>query len=281
MTHLCQTVWKELRGTLGKPNAGIRGDQPDTLQSAFLEMLEERAPARLILLRPLANAKNLPITALVHADRNQQRDVAHLARPAALEHDAVEINIRVVALDRTIAPRLDRPVDLLVQVRHGRGRHPRAPQCLRDVLDPAHRYPCQIHLDQRLFDRALATPVALDNRRLEGLRPKLGDLQPYLAGLGPQLALIVARARVPTRLAALVALRIAQSVRFGFKQRVQRLLHALSHDPVKVALDPLVVNRDDIVQRTRCSLGHEGSFSPTWLRLATSSSARFGPASPT
>src|SRR5262249_28200990 len=33
-----------------------------------------------------------------------------------------------------------------------------------------------------------------------------------LAGLGLQLALIVARARVPTRLAALVALRIAQSV---------------------------------------------------------------------
>src|SRR5262249_39363910 len=92
-----------------------RGDQPDTLQSAFLEMLEESAPARLILLRPLANAENLPITALVHANRNQQRDVAHLAGPAALEHDAVEINIRVVALDRTIAPRLDRPVDLLVE----------------------------------------------------------------------------------------------------------------------------------------------------------------------
>src|SRR6516225_7751994 len=92
---------------------------------------------------PLANAKNFPITALVHTDRNQQRDVAHLAGPAALEHDAVEINIRVLALDRTIAPGLDRPVDLLVEVRHRRRRHPRAPQCLRDVLDPAHRYPGQ------------------------------------------------------------------------------------------------------------------------------------------
>src|SRR5262249_30101159 len=72
-----------------------------------------------------------------------------------------------------------------------------------------------------------------------------------------------------------------QLVRFGFKQRVQRLLHAPSHDPVEVALDPLVVNRDDIVQRTRCSLGHGGSFSPTWLRFATSSSATFGAARPT
>jgi len=107
-------LWKELCGALGKPNAGIRGDQPDTLQPAFFEMLEERAPASLVFLCPLANAENLPITALVHADRNQQRDVAHLAGPTALEHDAVEINIGVLALDRTIAPGLDRPVDLLV-----------------------------------------------------------------------------------------------------------------------------------------------------------------------
>ena len=66
------------------------GLRADTLQPAFLEMLED-----------------------VHADRNQQRDVAHLAGPTALEHDAVKINIGVLALDRTIAPGLDRPVDLL------------------------------------------------------------------------------------------------------------------------------------------------------------------------
>src|SRR6516165_841162 len=129
--------------------------------------------ATLVLLRPLANAENLPIAALVRADCNQQRDVAHLAGPAALEHDAVEINIRVLALDRTVAPGLDRPVDLLVQVRHRRGRYPCPPQCLRDVLDPAHRYPRQIHLDQRLLDRALAPPIALDDGRLERLPAQL------------------------------------------------------------------------------------------------------------
>src|SRR5262249_45904848 len=122
-------------------------------------MLEERAPARLVLLRPLANPKNLPITALVHADRNQQRDVAHLARSGALERAAAEIHLRGGALDRTIAPRLAGPIDLLVKARHCRGRHPRAPQSLRNVLDPAPRSPGQIHLDQRLFDRALAPPI--------------------------------------------------------------------------------------------------------------------------
>src|SRR5262249_36537 len=108
-------------------------DQPDTLQPAFLEMLEELAPATLVLLRPLANAENLPIAALVHADCNQQRDVADLAGPAALEHDAIEINIRVLALDRTIAPGLDCPVDLLVHVRHRPAPHPHPPHSLRHV----------------------------------------------------------------------------------------------------------------------------------------------------
>src|SRR5215467_9593729 len=58
-TPLPGGLWKELCGALGKPDTGIRGDQPDTLQPASLEMLEERAPASLVFLRPLANAENL------------------------------------------------------------------------------------------------------------------------------------------------------------------------------------------------------------------------------
>src|SRR5262249_49760480 len=56
----------------------------------------------------------------------------------------------------------------------------------------------------------------------------------------------------PTRLAALIPLRIAPPIRLGIEQGVQRLLHGTPHHAVEVALDPLVVNRDDIVQRTRC-----------------------------
>src|SRR5262249_28795027 len=113
------------------------------------------------------------------------------------------INIRVLALDRTIAPRLDRPVDLLVQVRYRRGRHPRPPQCLRDVLDPAHRHPGQIHLDQRLLHRALAPPIALDDSRLERLLAQLRSPQPYLASFGPQAALVVPSAGIAAPGAAL------------------------------------------------------------------------------
>src|SRR5262245_20873318 len=238
-THLCQAASRKNSAALSASPMQASEVISRTPFNPRSLMLEERAPTRLILLRPLANAENLPITALVHADRNQQQDVAHLAGPAALEHDDVEINIRVLALDWTVAPRLDRPVDLLVEVRHRRGRHPRAPQCLRDVLDPAHRYPGQIHLDQRLFDRALAPLIALDDRRLEHLPTQLRN--PVVAGAG-----------IAPRRAALIALRITQPIRLGGEQSVQRLLHGAPHYPVEVALDPLAVNRDDVVQRTRC-----------------------------
>ena len=77
-------IRKELCGALGKPMQAYAVISRIPFNHSFLEMLEERAPARLILLHPLANAENLPITALVHADRNQQRDVAHLGSPAEL-----------------------------------------------------------------------------------------------------------------------------------------------------------------------------------------------------
>src|SRR5271169_4106168 len=202
--------------------------------------------------------------------------IADLAGPTALEYDAVEINVGVLTVDRSITPSLDRSVDLLVQLRYRRWRHSRAPQGFGDVLDPANRDAGQIHLDQGLLDRALPPPVTLDDRRLERLRPKLGYPQLDLAGLGLQLALVVTGPPIATGLAALVTLRIAQPIRLSVQQGVQRLLHAAAHHAVEVALDPLIVNRDDIAQSTRCILGHGGFLLLTWLRLATSSSARFG-----
>ncbi len=83
-------------------------------------MLEERAPARLVLLGALADAENLPITFRSRRSRPAARycGIADFSRSAALEHDAVQVNIGMLALDRPIAPGLDRRVDLLVEVRH-------------------------------------------------------------------------------------------------------------------------------------------------------------------
>src|SRR5215472_10718974 len=172
-------------------------------------MLEEATPARFVLFGALADAKNLSISFAVHPDRHQQRDVADLAGPAALEYDAVEVHIRMLTFDRPVAPCLDRSVNLLVQVRYRRRRHARAPQGFGDVLNPPHRDPGQIHLDQSFLDRVLAPPVTLNNGRLECLRPKLRNPQLNLSGLGLQLALVMAGPGIAACLAALVTLRIA------------------------------------------------------------------------
>ena len=79
---------------------------------------------------------------------------------------------------------------------------------------------------------------------------KLQYPQLYLAGLGLQLALVVAGSGIATGFAALVALRIAQPIRLGIQQRVQRLLHTAPHHAVEVAPDPFVINHDDLAQRT-------------------------------
>src|SRR5215471_19319897 len=86
---------------------------------------------------------------------------------------------------------------------------------------------------------------------------------------------------VAASLTTLVTLGTAQPIRLGLHKRVQRILHRATDHTVQVTFDPLVINRDDIAQRTRCILCHGGSLSLSWLRLATSSSARFGAASPT
>jgi hypothetical protein len=94
---------------------------------------------------------------------------------------------------------------------------------------------------------------------------KLRYLQPYFTGLGLQVALVVG---IASGRAALVTLGVAQPIRLRF----QKLLHAAPHHPIEVVLDPIVVDRDDIMAAPSRLI---------WLRLATSKSARFGAASPT
>ena len=69
-TPLPGHVGKELGGALGQSDTGIGDDQPQALELPVLEMFEESALARPILLSSLADAENLLIT----------RDVADLAR---------------------------------------------------------------------------------------------------------------------------------------------------------------------------------------------------------
>jgi len=202
-------VGEELRGTLRKSDTSVRDDQAHAFQPAFLQVLEEARPPGLILLGAFDDAEDLAISLGIDGNRHQQRDVANLARPGALHHDAVEVDVGMLTLDRPVPPLIDRRVDLLVEVADRRWRHPRAPQRFRDVLDATNGDPRQIHLDQRLLDGSLTPTIALDDRRLERLTPKLRHLQRNLARFRLQAALVMASPGITTRLGALVALRIA------------------------------------------------------------------------
>src|ERR1019366_10686282 len=113
--------------------AGIRDDQLHAFETTLFEVAQEAAPALQILFLAFSDSQDLPETIGADPDRHQHADVAHLAGPATFEHHAVEVDVGEFPFDRAVAPRLDMPIDLLVQPAHGARAHPCAPQCFRDV----------------------------------------------------------------------------------------------------------------------------------------------------
>ena len=77
----------------------------------------------------------------------------------------------------TVPPLLNSAVNLLVQVAYGGGAHPGSPEGFGDVFDPADGNPGQVHFHQGFFDGDLPAAVTLDDGRLEGQLPQLGDLR--------------------------------------------------------------------------------------------------------
>jgi len=55
----------------------------------------------------LAEAEDLAKSFRVDRAGHQERDIANLAGPAALHHDAVEIKIRMLTFDPPVPPGLD------------------------------------------------------------------------------------------------------------------------------------------------------------------------------
>ena len=117
------------------------------------------------------------------------------------------------ALQGSVAPILDVNVGFLVQLADGGGRDLAAPQCLRDVLHPAHGNACQVHLDERLLHAALPAAIPLDDGRLEGHALEPRHMERDIAGGRGEAAVIVAAAVALTGLAALIAGGLCQRLR--------------------------------------------------------------------
>ena len=73
-------------------------------------------------------------------------------------------------------------VSFLVQLTDGGGRDLAAPQCLRDVLHPAHGNACQVHLDEGLLHAALPAAIPLDDSGFERYALEPGDMERDIAG---------------------------------------------------------------------------------------------------
>ena len=133
--------------------------------------------------------ESIPVAFVADSHSDQDRDRLHVARPAALDHRAVEIEITVVAFQRAISPSLELVIDLVVQPAHFARGDVNTAQFARDVADFSGRNALQIHLDQGFLERAFHPPVAVDDLTLEGDRPEPGNGQLRLADPGGQLAL--------------------------------------------------------------------------------------------
>ena len=102
-----------------------------------------------------------------------------LSAPVAARVDALHVDVWIApAPQGAVPPVLDVNVGFLVQLADGG----RAPQCLRDVLHPAHGNACHVHLDERLLHAALPAAIPLDDGGLEGHALESGDVERNVAG---------------------------------------------------------------------------------------------------
>ena len=161
-------VWKHLAHGLQHPHALVADDELYAVQAASTKPLEETDPAGLVLLHALGGTQNLTKTVLIHGNCHQNCHIFVLSAPVAAQVDTVHVDIRIApAPQRAVAPVLDVNVGFLVQLADGGGRD-LAPQCLGDVLHPAHGNARQIHLDEGLLHAAFPAAVPLDDGSLEG-----------------------------------------------------------------------------------------------------------------
>ena len=235
-------VWKHLAHGLQHPHALVADDELYTVQAASTEPLEEADPTGLVLFHALGGTQNLTKTILIHGNCHQNCHIFVLSAPVAAQVDTVHVDIRIApAPQRAVAPVLDVNVGFLVQLADGGGRDLAAPQCLGDVLHTAHGDTCQIHLNESFLHTAFPAAIPLDDGRLEGHALEPGHMERDVAGGRGKVPVVVTAAVAPTGLAALVAGRLGQLLRFLLQQFIQRLFHAASDQLLKLVLDYFLV----------------------------------------
>ena len=241
----------------------VSNNELDSLKTSPTKPLEEADPAGLVLLHAFGSTQNLTVAILIDGNCHQNSYIFVLSTPVSLEVDTVHIHIRVLtALQGTVAPGLDIDIGFLVQLADGGGRYLAAPQSLSNILNTAHGYTCQIHLDESFLYAALPAAVALDNGSLKRDALEAGHMERHIPVGGGEISVIVTAAVALTGLAALVPGSLGEFFCFGFQQFVECLLHAAADQLLNLPLEYFLVELYNVV-------GH-GLLSPFRMCVATS-----------
>ena len=166
-----------VRGVVRNLGLAIRlvaGEHPDVAQPARLQPRQEIAPALGRLGEAVGAPDRLAVAVLVHAYGDYDGDVLVGSAPAALQVDAVDVDVRTCVGQRPTPPLVGRFERLLVEARDRAGGDARAPNDLADVLDAARRRAGQVHLDDGLLHAGLPPFVALGDRDGEAHALELG-----------------------------------------------------------------------------------------------------------
>ena len=226
---------------LDESHALIGYEQLNAVKAALFERSDERSPPSLVLFSPLGGAEDFSVPIGIYAEGDEDRYIAYLVGPGALEHDAVEVHVRERAFDRPGAPQIDLVVQFLVELRDDAGGDAGSPERFGDVLDPTHGNAGEVHLHKRFLHRAFAPAIAVDDSALERYRSQFRHLELNPSGLGIKRPLIVPGSGIDPIRASSVALGAAQFVGFGVEHLVERLFDRLANDTSQLALhEPLV-----------------------------------------
>lgn len=121
------------------------------MQAPLFLAHHEGTPALPVFFHYLGCTNHFTVAFFVYRHGHQDRYILIFSAPVSLEIDAVQIDIGILVLELALPPFFYMAVNLFVQIADRAGGHLAAPQRRGNILHSPDGYPCQIHLDQRLF----------------------------------------------------------------------------------------------------------------------------------
>src|SRR5690606_33801523 len=227
-----------LDGSL-EPLAGVADHQPHALEAARHHLAQQAAPALFRLPEARHARQYLPEALLTHTDRHQHAHSLARPTPAHAQADAVQVEVGIRPGERPLPPLPQPRRQPPAQPAHRCRAHALAGQGMSDARHPARAHPFHVRPPERLLQRRLHPPVALEDPGPERPRPLARHPQLDLAHPGPEPAAVAAVAVAAPARGPLAPRRPQVRRELGLQDLLQHRLHRCAHlrfDPGPVVL---------------------------------------------